>query len=55
MTSENPTRLDERYQTREFPTGEFSAARANPENPHVPDVSQSFPGRYRKSTQALKF
>ena len=50
MTSENSQSGGPAGQTRDFPIGEFVAAMANPDNPHFPDVSQSFPERFAKSS-----
>lgn len=50
MTSENSQSGGLACQTRDFPTGEFGVAMANPDNPHFPDVSQSFPERFAKSS-----
>lgn len=50
MTSENSQSGGRACQTRDFPAGEFGVAMANPDNPHFPDVSQSFPERFAKSS-----
>jgi hypothetical protein len=54
MTSENSQSGGLACQTRDFPTGEFGVAMANPDNPHFPDVSQSFPERFAKSSMAAQ-
>jgi hypothetical protein len=54
MTSENSESGGRACQTRDFPTGEFGVAMANPDNPHFPDVSQSFPERSAKSSRGTQ-